>query len=118
MKTKISNMVEFNGLKIPVLQFIQLWVTLGQRKIENMPFKKDLRYWNDGPTAMLPKKCIALYQYDRFDDVYNCIGVYEVWERQDGFYTDVYLFKTLEDYNNYNPSDESPAAFKNEIGVR
>jgi hypothetical protein len=43
--------------------------------------------------------------------------VYEIWERKDGFGTEVYRFDNIEQYNDYNPSQESPDAIKREIGL-
>lgn len=118
MRTKITDTVNFFGMQMPVMAFLNLWVTLGSRKLEILPFKRDLRYWNNGPTAMQPKKMIACMQYDRHEEAYHCVGVYEIWERTDGFGTEVYRFDTMEDYNNYNPSNESPSAFAQEIGMK
>jgi len=116
MRTKIENLVNFHGLNVRIDKFLELWADYAGRELKVLPFKRDLRNWNDGATSMQPKKMIACYQWNR-DEGNVCIGVYEIWERQDGFAMEVYKFDTIEQYHDYNPSKESPDAIKREIGL-
>jgi hypothetical protein len=116
MRTKIKNSVDFHGMSIRVERFLQLWAEGAGRQLKVLPFKRDLTTWNDGLTSMQPKQMVACYQWSKHDgDI--CAGVYEIWERKDGFSIDVYKFDTLEQYNDYNPSQQSPAAIQREIGL-
>lgn len=115
MRTKISPYVEFEGLSIRFDQFLKQWSTYAGHQLKPLQFKRDLRYWNNGSTAMNPLQCVAAIVYDRYDgDV--CVGVYEMWQRTDGFGFEIYKFDTMEDYESYSPSQESPDAIKREIG--
>ena len=116
MRTKIDNAVDFHGISIRVDKFLELWADGAGRQLKVLPFKRDLRYWNDGLTSMQPKKMVACYQWSKHDGD-TCVGVYEIWERKDGFGTEVYRFDNIEQYNDYNPSQESPDLIKREIGL-
>ena len=116
MRTKIENTVNFNGLSVRVDKFLELWSEYAGHSLKELPFKRDLRYWNDGLTSMQPKKMIACYSWSKHDGD-ECVGIYEIWERKDGFGMQVYKFDTIEDYHEYNPSQESPNAIKLEIGL-
>lgn len=116
MRTKVENYVSFNGLSVRVDHFLNTWATYAGCSLKDVPFKRDLRYWNNGTTSMQPKRMVACYQWDRYDGNV-CVGVFEIWERQDGFGMDVYKFDTIEDYNEYSPSGESPDSIKREIGL-
>jgi len=115
MRHQIESAVNFHGLQVRVDKFIALWADYAGRSVKEVPFKRDLRYWNDGPTAMQPRKCLACYVSGR--DGVECVGVYEIWERADGFGMQVFKFDTWEEYDAYAPSQESPDAIKREIGL-
>ena len=116
MRTKISPYVEAAGLQMPFDKFIKEWANYAGRDLKPLPFKHDLRYWNDKPWTMQPNGCFAAMVHDRFDgDV--CIGVFEIWKRNDGLGIEVYKFDTMADYEAYNISQESPDAIKREIGL-
>ena len=116
MRTQIESHIEFNGLIVKFEKFLQIWADYAGRELKVLPFKRDLTGWNDGLTSMQPKKMVACYQWSKHEgDV--CVGVYEIWERQDGLGTKVYKFDTIDEYNDYNPSQESPLAIKKEIGL-
>ena len=116
MRTKISSYVETAGLSVRFDHFLRLWSTYAGCQLKSLPFKRDLRYWNDGNISMQPKQCVATFAYDRYNgDV--CTGVYEMWERADGLGFEVYKFDDLSDYESYNPSQESPDSFNREIGL-
>lgn len=112
MRQKIEQYVDFHGLSVRVDHFIDLWSKSNGRSVKELPFKRDLRYWNDGPTAMKPLKMVACLDYRG-----ECLRVFEIWERQDGFGMEVFKFDDFEDYNDYSPSDEMPSAIKKEIGL-
>lgn len=116
MRTKIENFVSFHGLNVRVDRFLELWADYAGRELRSLPFKRDLRYWNNGPTSMQPKKTLACYQWNREEGA-HCVGVYEIWERCDGFGMEVYKFDTIEEYNDYHPSQDMPDAIKREIGL-
>lgn len=116
MKTKVDSFVSFNNIQVRFDAFIEVWADYSGHTIKRLPFKCDLRYWNDGPTSMQPKETVALMSYSRHDGE-QCIGVYEMWQRADGFTFEVYKFDSLEDYNSYSPSQDSPDAISREIGL-
>lgn len=116
MRTKIESTVNFNGLSVRIDEFLKLWATYAGRSIKQIPFKRDLSGWNDGLTSMQPLKTIACYAWSR-EDGDQCVGVYEIWERKDGYGMECFKFDTIEDYNNYQPCQDSPDAIKREIGL-
>ena len=116
MRHEIDSYVTLNDLKISVVSFLEQWAAYGSRQLNKLPFKRDLRGWNDGPTAMKPKAVFACMQWSKHEGD-ECVGVYEIWERADGFGQRVFKFDSMEDYDQYNPSQEAPHAIKNEIGL-
>lgn len=116
MRTKIESTAKFNGLQIPVTEFLKVWSTWAGNKIETIPGKVGASQWNDGATAMRFKTCIHATVYSRDDYKNESVGVYEIWENQMGL-TDVYFFANIEDWNQYSPNDETPNAIKQEIGL-
>jgi len=116
MRTKIDAYVDCNGLQVKFDDYLKLWASFAGRELKKLPFKRDLRYWNAGLTSWQPQGCFAAFVWSRHDgDV--CVGVYEIWERQDGFGMQVFKFDDMSDYEAYNPSQESPDAFQREIGL-
>jgi len=111
MRTKIDAYVDCNGLKMKFIDYLNFWASSWGHKLERLPFKRDLRYWNNGSTSMQPHCCFAAIKND------VCIGVFEIWERQDGFGMHVFKFDDLIDYEAYAPSQDAPDAFKREIGL-
>lgn len=116
MRTEIESYVKFNGLSLPFNQYLDLWEKQARNSIKNLPFKRDLRYWNNGPTSMQPKRTVAAFVLEG-GRTSICIGVFEIWERSDGFGMRVYKFDSMEDYQAYNPSNEMPDAINREIGL-
>lgn len=116
MRTPISAYVECNGLSVRFDLYLKQWAAYAGHQLKELPFKRNLRYWNSGSTSWQPKGCFAAILLSKHDgDV--CVGVYEIWERQDGFNLQVYKFDDIADYEAYNPSQESPDAIKREIGL-
>jgi hypothetical protein len=111
MRTKIESYVAFNGLRVRIDKFIELWSNYAGHCAKILPFKRDLRYWNDSPWSMQPLKTIACYDYGILDG-YSCVAVFEIWERKDGMGMEVYKFDTLEEYERYSPCQDSPNAIK------
>ena len=116
MRIEVSPYAECNGLSVRFDLYLNQWSTYAGCQLKKLPFKRDLRYWNAGPTSMQPKGCFAAIRWNRHDGD-ECIGVYEIWERQDGCGMKVFKFDDMADYEAYNPSQESPDAIKREIGL-
>lgn len=116
MRTKIDTYIDCNGLKTTFDDYLKLWASRAGHELKRLPFKRDLRYWNNGPTSMQPDGCFAAIKNHSYGE--QCFGVYEIWRRQDGFGMDVYKFDDMADYEAYSPSKEAPDAFKREIGMR
>lgn len=116
MRTQIQDQVCFGVLSVRIDKFLELWATSRTgRSLKTLPFKRDLTGWNTGPTSMQPLKTVGCYVSTRYGDA--CIGVYEIWERSDGFSMKCYKFDDIEDYEAYNPSTDSPDAIHREIGL-
>jgi hypothetical protein len=117
MRTEISNRVEFNGMTINLVDFLDTWAKWSSHELEELRFKRDLRYWSSSntPWSLRPHKMIACYINNGYTK--RCVAVYEIWVRNDGLWGKAFKFDNLEDYNAYNPSQESPDSIKREIGL-
>ena len=113
---EISTTANFNGLPgLKITKYIDFLESTGMAKVEILNFKRDLRGWNDSPHSLRPLKTVLIKTRDRRGEFKN-ESVYQIWENSFGLMRAFY-FEDLQEYENYNPSDEMPDAIKREIGL-
>tara|TARA_R110000868_G_scaffold217359_3_gene467437 strand:+ start:1454 stop:1822 length:369 start_codon:yes stop_codon:yes gene_type:complete len=111
----IDPYITFNGLNIRFDRFITLFYDQAPYSVKQIPFKRDLRFWNDSPWSMQPVKAVHVTAWSREGTIDK--GVYQIWERKDGMGMKVEWFETIEEYKEYSPSQDAPHNIKNELGL-
>ncbi len=112
----MSNVVEVNGLTMKFKDFLIASTSSPMYKITQVPFKRDLRFWNDSPWSENPDGAYKVEFLEMGRELVDR-GVYQFWTRKDGFGGSVEYFETWDEYLSYAPSNESPDAIKKEIGL-
>ena len=115
---KISNYIQFNQMTITVEAFLDIIAKMPGYKITKVPFKRDLRFWNDSPWSLQPDSALRVVRCDvREREEDRDYGVYQFWRRKDGMGVEIEYFETYAEYEAYSPSDEYPHSIKQELGL-